>query len=93
MYASGGGTMGLSYFGAKLQPANGSRHAAAIRLVLVPVLSIENMVFMEWSIMLRALTALPSYCVKRDLEKLPALLPPENVEGLNCENLAHADVA
>src|ERR1017187_8004243 len=37
--------------------------------------------------------ALPSCIEKCSLEKAPALLPPEDIEGLDFEDLAHPDIA
>jgi hypothetical protein len=51
------------------------------------------MVFIEGLIGFPVLAALASCIVKRRLEKLPALLPPEDVEGLDFEDLAHPDIA
>jgi hypothetical protein len=59
----------------------------------MPVLSGEIMVFIEWLIGFPALAALPSCIVKRNFESVPALLTPEDIEGLDLEDLAHPNIA
>jgi hypothetical protein len=91
--ATGVWIIGFAYFGAKLHPANRTRHTKATTVILIPVLSGEIMVFIEWLIGFPVLAALPPWIVKRRLEKVPALLPPEDVEGLDFEDFAHPDIA
>ena len=51
------------------------------------------MVFIDWLIVFPLIAALPSCIVKRSLEKVPASLPPEDVEGLDFEDFAYPDIA
>ena len=39
------------------------------------------------------IAALPSCIVKRNFESVPALLTPEDIEGLDLEDLAHPNIA
>jgi hypothetical protein len=48
--AAGVWTDGFEYFGAKLHPANRTRHASTTTVILVSILSSEIMVFIEWLI-------------------------------------------
>ena len=93
MKAAGVWTTGFPYFGAKLHPANKTRHTSATAVILVSVLGGEIMVFIEGLIGFPVLAALASYVEKCRLESVPALLPPEDVEGLDFEDLAHPDIA
>ena len=92
MKAAGVWITGFAYFGAKLHPAHRTRHTRATTVILVPVLSGEIMVFVEWLIGCPAIAALATCLVKRNLETVPALLPPEDVEGLDFEDLAHSNI-
>ena len=93
MKAAGVWTTGFAYFGAKLHPANRTRHTKATTVSMVPVLSGEIMVFIEGLTGCLGLVALPSCIVKGNLDAVPALLPPEDVEGLDFEDLAYPDIA
>ena len=93
MKAAGVWTTGFAYFGAKLHPAHRTRHTRATTVILVAVLSKEIMVFIDWLIGFPVVAALPSCIEKGRLQKVPALLPPEDVERLDFEDLAHPDIA
>ena len=93
MKAAGVWTTGFAYFGAKLHPSHRTRHTKATTVILVPVLSSEFVVVIEWLIECPALAALPSCLVKRNWGMVTALLTPEDVEGLDFEDLAHPDIA
>jgi hypothetical protein len=51
------------------------------------------MAFIDWLIVFPVIAALPFCIVRRKWETVPALLPPEDVEGLDGEDLAYPDIA